>query len=98
MFILPNSTWARRISGVFGNELANKSPDKAHAILTEQQQGDYMVSIRGPLNRKYGADILASQFPTGGGRKAAAGINSLPQEQLSEFIHAFEQQFASNKR
>ena len=91
--LLLNEKWARRVSGVYSNELANKSPDKAHAILTEKEQGDYLLSIRAPLNRKYGADILASLFPTGGGRKAAAGINSLLPEQLNSFISEFDKQF-----
>ncbi|NOQ81822.1 MAG: DHH family phosphoesterase [Methylophaga sp.] len=90
---LPNEKWARRVSGVFGNELANRHPDKAHAILTKKKDGDYLVSVRAPLNRKSGADELVSQFPTGGGRKAAAGINALPNEMLKSFINAFEQQF-----
>ena len=46
---LPDEPWARRVSGVLGNELAR-------------------------------------QFPTGGGRKAAAGINALPADQLEEFL------------
>jgi len=52
------------------------------------------VSIRAPLNRKSGADELASQFPTGGGRKAAAGINALPKVQLAEFIATMRKQFS----
>jgi len=90
---LPNEKWARRVSGVFGNELANANPDKAHAILTKKTEGDYLVSVRAPLNRKFGADELVSQFPSGGGRKAAAGINALPSETLPIFIDAFEKQF-----
>jgi len=91
---LPNEKWARRVSGVWGNELANQHPDRAHAILTEKDAEHYLVSIRAPLNRKSGADELASQFPTGGGRKAAAGINALPKVQLAEFIVAMRKQFA----
>lgn len=91
--LLPNAKWARRVSGVFSNEMANRDPDKAHAVLTEQELGHYLVSIRAPLNRNKGADVLASQFPTGGGRKAAAGINVLPQKELSNFINAFDKQF-----
>ena len=91
---LPDETWARRVSGVFSNELANQFPDRAHAVLTEKQDGSYLVSVRAPLNRKYGADELVSQFPTGGGRKAAAGINKLPAEMLGQFIDAFDKQFS----
>ena len=93
VIVLPNQKWARRVSGVYANELTNKEPDKAHAILTEQVDGNYLVSIRAPLNRKYGADTVASQFLTGGGRKAAAGINSLPQQEVDRFVRIFEQHF-----
>jgi single-stranded DNA-specific DHH superfamily exonuclease len=85
---LPDEPWARRVSGVLGNELANRNPGKACAIVTETTDGSYLVSIRAPLNNRTGADELARQFPTGGGRKAAAGINSLPKSQLDEFLNA----------
>jgi nanoRNase/pAp phosphatase (c-di-AMP/oligoRNAs hydrolase) len=93
VIMFPNRKWASRVSGVYANELANKNPNKAHAILTEQVDGHYLVSIRAPLNRKYGADEVASQFRTGGGRKAAAGINSLPKNEIDKFIQIFERQF-----
>lgn len=83
---LPDEAWARRVSGVLGNELANRNPDKACAIVTEKADGSYLVSIRAPLNNRTGADEVARQFPTGGGRKAAAGINALPGEQLDAFL------------
>ena len=80
-------TWARRISGVFGNALANQSPDKAHAVLTlNENQQNFTVSVRAPLNNRTGADEVCCQFVTGGGRKAAAGINALPIDQIGEFI------------
>jgi len=93
-FILPNEQWARRVSGVFSNDLANQNPDRAHAVLTEKADSSYLVSVRAPLNRKTGADELVSQFPTGGGRKAAAGINVLPPELLETFIKKFQKQYA----
>ncbi|WP_375177561.1 DHH family phosphoesterase [Marinobacter mobilis] len=83
---LPDEPWARRVSGVLGNELANRNPDNACAIVTAKADGNYLVSIRAPLNNRTGADELARQFPTGGGREAAAGINSLPAGQLNEFL------------
>ena len=95
-FILPNQRWARRVSGVFGNDLANKHANRAHAVLTEQTNNDnkgYLVSIRAPLTNKINADTLASQFPTGGGRKGAAGINFLPEEKLTEFLQCLEAQY-----
>ncbi|BEH15205.1 DHH family phosphoesterase [Marinobacter shengliensis] len=83
---LPDEAWARRVSGVLGNELANRNPGKACAIVTDTATDSYLVSIRAPLNNRSGADEVARQFPTGGGRKAAAGINDLPAAQLDAFV------------
>ncbi|MBZ2168423.1 DHH family phosphoesterase [Marinobacter sp. F4216] len=83
---LPDEAWSRRVSGVLGNELANRNPDKGCAIITEKPDDSYLVSVRAPLSKRYGAEELVRQFPTGGGRKAAAGINSLPAEQLDDFL------------
>lgn len=91
---LPDKKWARRVSGAFSNELANESPDIAHAVLTKKDNGTYLASVRSPLNRKFGADELASQFSSGGGRKSAAGINQLPAAMLSQFIEAFDEIFS----
>lgn len=88
IYILPDARWARRVSGVFGNELANQNPQRAHAVLTERSGKGYLVSVRAPLQNKTGADEICRQFPTGGGRKAAAGINDLPSDQLDRFIDA----------
>lgn len=92
-FMLPDEQWARRVSGVYGNDLANQTPNRAHAVITEKADGTYQVSVRAPLTNKTGADELVKQFPTGGGRKGAAGINVLPAGQLDEFIAAFENQY-----
>lgn len=89
VFTLPNEAWARRVSGVYSNDLANDNPGRGHAVLTEKANGNYLVSVRAPLDNKTGADELVRRFPTGGGRKAAAGINDLPAEQLSDFIDQF---------
>ena len=93
LFILPDETWARRISGVYSNELANQFPDRAHAVLTHNAKDGYLISVRAPLNNKTGADELCRQFETGGGRKAAAGINHLPKTELDTFIDRFTEQF-----
>ncbi len=95
VFTFPNAAWARRVSGVYSNELANAHPGRAHAVLTEKANGCYLVSVRAPLNNKTGADELCMQFPTGGGRKAAAGINDLPAEQLEEFIKALRARYTA---
>lgn len=93
VYILPDKAWARRVSGVFGNELANQNPECAHAVLSYNAQGGYQVSVRAPLTRKTGADELCSSFTTGGGRKSAAGINHLPISELPTFIAAFAKKF-----
>ncbi len=85
IFMLPAEKWARRISGVFGNQLAVESPVQAHAVLTAKPEGGYVVSVRAPLAARSGADELCSQFDTGGGRKGAAGINHLPESELGRF-------------
>ena len=94
VYILPDEAWSRRISGVFGNELANQNPASAHAVLSYNAQGGYQVSVRAPLTRNTGADELCSSFATGGGRKSAAGINHLSLNELSTFIAAFAKKYA----
>jgi hypothetical protein len=91
---LENATWAKRVSGVFGNHLANKFPERAHAVIRKKDDETFVVSVRAPLQNKKGADELVSKFPTGGGRKAAAGINSLPPELLEHFINCLEEQYS----
>ncbi len=95
LLILPDAAWARRVSGVYSNDLVNLHPDRAHAVLTEKAGGSYLVSVRAPLNRKQGADALCRQFASGGGRAAAAGINDLPAAQLPTFIRQFRQHYSS---
>ncbi|WP_029891105.1 hypothetical protein [Polycyclovorans algicola] len=93
LIVLPDAAWARRVCGVYSNDLTNLHPDRAHAVLTEKHNGHYLVSVRAPLNRKKGADELCRKFPSGGGRSAAAGINDLPADQLGAFTKAFTAQF-----
>ena len=90
---LPDAAGSRRISGVFGNQLAQDNKTRAHAILTAQE-GGYLVSIRAPIAKREGADKLALQFDTGGGREAAAGINHLAETELERFVKAFRAAFA----
>lgn len=96
VFLLPAEKWARRISGVYGNQLAVESPAQAHAVLSAKPEGGYVVSVRAPLATKTGADELCSQFDTGGGRKGAAGINHLPEAELGRFIASFYAIFSRN--
>ena len=49
--VLPNEAWARRVSGVYSNDLATANPDPcargAHRVKTD---GGYLVSVRAPLD------------------------------------------------
>ncbi len=90
LFILPNEKWARRVSGVFGNDLANHHPNRAHAVLTVRAEKieseiTYQVSIRAPKKNPVGADEVAVKFE-GGGRKGAAGIDSLLAGKIKHFF------------
>lgn len=95
LFILPGEKWCRRVSGVLGNDLSNRFPQRAHALLTELAGGGYQVSVRAPQVNKAGAGTLCSQFESGGGREGAAGINHLAVEDKQRFIDAFVQQYAA---
>ena len=92
-YILPCESWARRVSGVLANRLARSAPDKAHAMLTQLPEDGFLVSVRAPLSRPEGADLLCLGFPTGGGRKAAAGINRLESGDYEKFLSRFTQAF-----
>ncbi len=94
VFVLPDAPWARRVSGVYSNDLATGNPNRAHAVLTEKPNGNYLVSVRAPMTNKQGAAELCMQFPTGGGRAAAAGINDLPAASLDDFIAALGKSYA----
>lgn len=95
LYVLPDAPWARRVSGVMANQLARQNPDRAHAILSPRPDGGYLVSVRAPLHDKRGASDLCRQFPSGGGREAAAGINRLPEADLERFAAAFREAFAA---
>jgi len=87
LFVLPDASWSRRIHGFFANRLAHEHPRRAHAVLVSRH-GGYAVSVRAPLADPRGADELCLRFDTGGGRKAAAGINHLPEADYGRFVDA----------
>jgi hypothetical protein len=89
LYVLPDEPWARRVSGVMANDLARAAPGRAHALLTRLAGGGFLVSVRAPVARPDGADELCRQFPTGGGRKAAAGINVLLESAYDLFVDRF---------
>lgn len=93
VFMLPDLPWSRRVRGAWGNQLGHEAPVQAHAVLSPASQGGFVVSVRSPLLRQQGADRLCRQFATGGGRAAAAGINSLPLDRLDDFLQAFQRAF-----
>jgi len=97
VYILPNAGWSKRIVGVMGNDLAKRYPERAHALLVDTGDGHYRVSVRAPYSSKQGADELCRQFPSGGGRQAAAGINALAANTLDRFIERFDTQFGNGK-
>jgi hypothetical protein len=92
-YLLPDEAWARRVNGIFANKLANDNPMSAHAVITSNRYGDYTVSVRAPIANPQGADALCLKFETGGGRRAAAGINRLPGDGLDGFLAMFAEQF-----
>ncbi|MBC8317245.1 MAG: acetyltransferase [Desulfobulbaceae bacterium] len=94
VFMLPDDSWPRRVAGVFSNEKAREKGEKAHALLVDNGDGSYLVSVRAPLENKQGAVDLCRRFPTGGGREAAAGINALPVEQLDDFLEEFHNKWS----
>lgn len=97
VFLLPDAAWARRVSGVYSNDLANENPSRAHAVLSPNPTGGFTVSVRAPLDRVKTAPPaheLVRKFPTGGGRAAAAGINNLPETRFDEFVEAFMAHYA----
>jgi len=88
LYRLPDAPWARRVLGAFAHRLAADDPQRAHAVVRANADGSFTISVRALR----GADALCRQFPGGGGRAAAAGIDRLPAERLDEFIRRFRAQ------
>lgn len=89
VYQVPAEPWARRFSATWVNQTILKNPHQALAILYPRQDGNFMVSIRAPRGGEPApsAADLAAEFPTGGGRKLAAGINSLAPMDLTRFLN-----------
>jgi hypothetical protein len=88
LVLLPDAAWSRRVSGCLANELATADPERAQAVLTYRRGGGFGVSVRAPRAAPGGASELCARFG-GSGRAAAAGIDTLPPDQLERFITAF---------
>lgn len=93
IYVLADAPWARRVRGVFANELAHRYANLAHAVLTPNAAGGYTVSVRAPQAFPTGADEVCRRFATGGGRVAAAGINHLPRDELPQLAVALDAAF-----
>ena len=93
VFLLPDAPWSRRVRGDFANTLSRRAAGNAYALLTPDGHGDYVVSVRAAPGRPQGADALCRQFPGGGGRVAAAGIDRLAPHRLADFVRAFSQSY-----
>ncbi len=90
VFRFPDEAWGRRVAGIFSNEQTRQHPDRAMALLVENEKGGVLVSMRAPLSNPREADTLCRRFG-GGGRSKAAGINHLPSERIPEFLDAFRE-------
>ena len=98
LYVLPDASWARRVSGALANRLARSAPARAHAMLSPNCAGGMQVSVRAPLSRPVGAAALCLEYDSGGGREAAAGINHLPLESVGAFTERFLRYFDTGCR
>jgi hypothetical protein len=88
-YLLPNRPSSRRALGPLANHLAGIDPGRALVVIAPKAGGGYMVSVRVPGARSLSAEAFCRRFPTGGGRREAAGIDALPGERLRELIESF---------
>lgn len=95
LYELPDAPWSRRVIGAFANHLALSQPDRAFAVLAPNSHGGYVVSVRAPRGRDRTAAGLCREYPSGGGRHEAAGIDDLPEQELPGFMLRFESYFES---
>jgi hypothetical protein len=97
VYLLPQAPWAARVGGVLANQLAAREAGAAFAILSVDADGHYLVSVRSGTPEHCSASGLCEQFPGGGGRRAAAGINQLPASELAPFIARFSSYFGLDR-
>ena len=96
VYMLPEASWSRRISGLLANKLFEEKRDFSFAVLTPKTTGGYVVSIRSSLPESKPASRFCAQFPTGGGRHMAAGINHLGTDEVNGFAQRFFDYFESS--
>lgn len=92
-YVLPDADWARRVSGEFANQLVARRDGRSCAVLTAKRDGNYIVSVRAANPQQASASDLCRQFESGGGRHAAAGINTLPATDVERFLAHFADHF-----
>jgi hypothetical protein len=97
IYLLPNAPWARRISGIFANQLTAACDGRSFAVMTEQSNGSYSVSVRSGAPNTHPAHRFCETFETGGGRRAAGGVNHLPAGEVERFAVRFFGYFGSGK-
>lgn len=93
VYLLPDAAWARRVIGIWANDLSQMYPERAHLILCPDGEGYFSISVRAARTTPYGASAFCRRYPEGGGREAAAGINQFPESRVTELIADFEQTF-----
>src|SRR5262249_25812281 len=92
-YLLPDRPSSRRALGAFANYLAHVDPRRAHAVLAPKSDGRYVGSVGVPASAATGADDFGRGFPTGGGRRGAAGVDDLPAEAMQDFMRRFAATF-----
>ena len=95
IYLLPDAPWARRVSGIFANRLSTEHAARSFAVLTTSSDGSFVVSVRSGAPATHAANDLCARFASGGGRRAAAGINCLPAAEIEDFAQAFCDYFSA---
>lgn len=96
IFVLSGETWARRLSGSLANQRVAAGNGRAVSVLTPRSDGGYLVSVRVTEKCSAGADELCRRYPGGNGRRAAAGIDRLPETSLNTFFADFFRHVANS--
>ena len=89
IFVLSGETWARRLSGSLANQRVAAGHGRSVSVLTPRSDGGYLVSVRVAEGCPAGADELCRRYAGGNGRRAAAGIDRLPEASLEAFFADF---------
>lgn len=94
VYLLPDQSWARRISGEFANRLAVAHPEQSCAVIVPRAGSSLVVSVRSSDPEARPAGKFCERFALGGGRRSAGGVNALPLAELDHFVLQFLQYFS----